>query len=71
MSLNNMTPVAPAQALSDDNEPPLVTVVVDYHGNGRLSVRCNASGEKVNEMMVQLLEGAITAVREGVGVSVQ
>ena len=71
MSPNNMTPFTPAQTISDDVDSPLVTVVVDYHGNGRLSVRCNASGEKVNEMMVQLLEGAIAAVKEGVGVSVQ
>lgn len=71
MSLNSVIPATPAQTISDDVERPLVTVVVDYHGNGRLSVRCNASGEKVNEMMVQLLEGAITAVKEGVGVSVQ
>lgn len=72
MSLSNLIPQQPANVIqSEDVESPMVMVVVEYYKGGRMSVRCNADGEKVNEMIVQLLEGAIRTVQEGVGVQTQ
>lgn len=44
---------------------PLVVVMVEYYRDGTIHVHCNAGGEKVGEMMEQILEGALAAVRNG------
>lgn len=60
--------VLDSSAQSEPQMPqPLVSVIVDYYSGGQIRVRCHgASGEKLPEMMRQLLEGAIEAIEKGV-----